>query len=92
MAAAVLGTIAELVLPVLLVLRLGGPLMILIFFFYNAIVAISYPFLWTPEGTASLDQHINWALLLAMLMTHGSGKWSLDAWLRRRFGHHLENT
>lgn len=87
--AAVLGTSAELILPVMLILGLGGRLTIFIFFIYNAIAVISYPFLWTQEGIAGLHQHIEWGLLLMLLMFHGSGKLSLDYWLRKRHGHHL---
>ncbi len=89
-AAAVLGTAAELILPILLVLGLGGRITIMIFFLYNIIAVISYNFLWTPEGWNGLAQHINWGLILALLMTHGPGKLSLDYWIRQRHGHHLE--
>ncbi len=88
--AAIIGTGAELVLPVLLVLGLGGRFCILLFFIYNAVAAISYPFLWTPEGQVGLDQHINWGLLIMMLMFHGSGKLSLDYLIRKYYGHHLK--
>lgn len=88
--AAILGTGAELILPFLLVIGLGGRIMILIFFIYNIVAVISYHFLWTPEGAAGLDQHINWGLLLALLMFHGPGKLSVDHWLRKRHGHYLE--
>jgi putative oxidoreductase len=88
--AAILGTTLELLLPILLVLGLGGRFVILIFFLYNAVCAISYPFLWTAAGAAGLSQHINWGLLLMMLMFHGSGKISLDYWIRERHGHHLD--
>lgn len=87
--AALIGTGAELVLPVLLVLGLGSRLSIVIFFIYNLVAVISYPHLWTPEGAAGLDMHINWGLLLALLMFHGPGKLSLDHWLRKRYGHLL---
>ncbi len=87
--AALLGTTAELVLPVLLVLGLGGRFCILIFFVYNAVAAISYPFLWTPQGSMGLQQHICWGLLLMMLMLHGSGRLSIDHWLHIRHRHHL---
>ena len=87
--AAVMGTAAELILPVLLVIGLGGRFVILIFFIYNAICAISYPFLWTAEGAAGLSQHINWALLLMLLMFHGSGKLSLDYLIHKLHGHHI---
>lgn len=89
-AAAVIATAAELILPILLVLGLGGRFVIFIFFVYNAVCAISYPFLWTAEGAAGLSQHINWALLLMLLMFHGSGKLSLDHWIRKIHGHHLK--
>ena len=88
--AAVIGTAAELILPVLLVLGLGGRFMILIFFVYNVVAAISYPFLWTAEGATGLAQHINWGLLLMLLMFHGPGKLSIDYLIRKMHGHHLE--
>lgn len=87
--AAVLGTSAELILPILLVLGLGGRFLIFIFFCYNAICAISYPFLWTSQGIAGLDQHISWGLLLMLMMFHGSGKFSLDYLIHQVHGHHL---
>ncbi len=88
--AAVIGTAAELILPILLVIGLGGRIMILIFFIYNGIAVISYEYLWTPEGGMGLVQHINWGLLLMLLMFHGPGKLSVDYWLRRRHAHHLK--
>jgi len=84
--AAILGTFAEIVLPILLVLGLGGRIMIMIFFIYNLIAVVSYDFLFTPEGTAGLAQHINWGLLLLLLMLHGPGKLSVDYWLRKKYG------
>ncbi|MCX7121185.1 MAG: DoxX family protein [Gammaproteobacteria bacterium] len=87
--AAVLGTGAELILPVLLVLGLGGRFLILLFFIYNLVAAVSYHFLWTPEGSMGLAQHVNWALLLMLLMFHGSGKISLDYLIHKIHGHHL---
>ena len=87
--AAVLGTAAELILPVLLVLGLGGRFMILILFIYNLVCAVSYSYLWTANGFAGLEEHINWALLLMLLMFHGSGKLSLDYLIHKIHGHHL---
>lgn len=87
--AAILGTGLELILPVLLVIGLGGRVIIFMLFIYNLVAVISYPFLWTPEGALGLDQHINWGLLLALLMFHGSGKLSVDHLLRKRYGHML---
>lgn len=76
--AAFIGTGAEIILSILLVLGLGGRISILIFFLYNAIVAASFPHLWTPEGAGGLAMHVSWGLLLALLMVHGPGKLSLD--------------
>lgn len=87
--AACLGTLCELILPILLVLGLGGRLFIFIFFIYNFICVISFNFLWTPAGHAGLEDHINWGLLLMMLMFHGSGKISLDYWIRKRMQKHF---
>ena len=88
--AAFLGTGAELILPILLVLGLGGRLTIAMFFVYNIVAVVSYPFLWTSQGTIGLYQHINWGLLLMLLMTHGPGTLSLDHLLLKKFGHHLK--
>lgn len=84
--AALLGTAAEIILPILLVLGLGGRISILIFFIYNAMAIISYPHLWTSEGAQGLAQHINWGLILALLMFHGPGKISLDYLITRKYG------
>ncbi len=80
---AVVGTGAELILSLLLVLGLGGRISILVFFLYNAIVAASFPHLWTPEGAGGLAMHVSWGLLLALLMVHGPGKISLDHLISR---------
>ena len=83
--AAYMGTAAELILPILLLAGLGSRISILIFFIYNLVCVISYNFLWTPQGTEGLDQHICWGLILAMLMFHGPGKISLDHLIAKRF-------
>lgn len=88
--AATLGTGLEIILPIMLIIGLGGRLMIALFFLYNVVAVISYPHLWTPEGGAGLIQHINWGMLLALLMFHGPGKLSCDAWLRRRYRRHFQ--
>lgn len=85
--AAYLGTAAELVLPILLILGLGGRFFIFVFFVYNVICVASFHFLWTAVGAAGLDDHINWGILLMLLMFHGSGRFSLDYLLHRKFGH-----
>lgn len=87
--AAVLGTAAEIILPILLILGLGGRLWIFCLFIYNIIAVISYPFLLTPDGAPGLAQHISWGMLLMLLMFHGPGKLSIDYWLHKRHGHHM---
>jgi putative oxidoreductase len=88
--AAYIGTGAEFVLPILLVLGLGGRITIFALFVYNLMCAISFHFLWTPAGAAGLNEHIVWGLLLMMLMFHGAGNLSLDYLIHRKYGHLLQ--
>ena len=84
--AAYLGTAAEIVFPILLVLGLGGRFFVFLFFIYNIVCVLSYHFLWTPVGSAGLDDHILWGLVLMLLMFHGLGRISLDYLIHRKFG------
>ena len=77
--AAVMGTSGELVLPVLLVLGLGGRFAALGLFCVNAVAVISLP----EIADAALAQHILWGCLLAGLALWGPGAWSLDRWVVR---------
>lgn len=79
--AAYLGTAAELVLPVFLVLGLGGRLAAAALFVFNVVAVISYPDL----GEVGLKDHQYWGLLLLVPLLHGPGKISIDHFLRRRF-------
>lgn len=72
--AAVMGTAGELVLPVLLVLGLGGRFAALGLFILNAVAVISL----TEIAPAALQQHIFWGALLAGLAIYGPGAWSLE--------------
>ena len=76
-AAALLGTVGELVLPVLLVLGLAGRLPALGLFVVNAVAVISL----SEIAPAALQQHVLWGTLLAGLAIYGAGPWSLDRWL-----------
>lgn len=87
--AAYLGTFAEFFLPVVLVLGFGGRFFVFLFFIYNIVCVLSFHFLWTPSGAAGLADHINWGLLLMMLMFYGSGRISLDHLLHKKYGHFL---
>jgi len=79
--AAVLGTAAELTLPVFLALGLGTRLAAAALFVFNIVAVISYPEL---EG-AGLEQHYVWGILLAVTIVHGPGLASLDRLVSRFF-------
>jgi len=79
--AAVLGTAAELTLPVFLAIGLGTRLAAAALFVFNIVAVISYPEL---EG-AGLDQHYVWGILLAVTLVHGPGLASLDRLVSRLF-------
>ena len=72
--AAVLGTGAELTLPLFLAFGLGARLAAAALFVFNIVAVVSYPEL---EG-AGLDQHYVWGILLAVTLAHGPGALSLD--------------
>lgn len=72
--AAVMGTAGELVLPVLLLLGLGGRFAALGLSVVNAVAVLSLQ----EIAPAALQQHIFWGSLLLALVLWGPGKWSLD--------------
>ena len=72
--AAFLGTGAEVLLPVLLVVGLGGRAAAAGLFVLNIVAVASVAEL--PE--AALQGHIFWGSLLAALALWGPGRWSLD--------------
>jgi len=78
--AALLGTAAELGLPLLLVAGLGTRLAALALFVFNIVAVISYPDL----SDAGLKDHMLWGALLLVLAVYGPGRYSLDRWLDRR--------
>jgi len=75
--AAVMGTAGELVLPVLLVLGLGGRFAALGLFVVNAVAVVSLQ----EIAPAALQQHVFWGSLLAGLAIYGPGAWSLERWV-----------
>jgi len=78
--AALLGTAAELVLPVLLVLGLFGRLAALALFVFNIVAVISL----AEIAEAALQQHVFWGSLALGLLLWGPGRWSVDALLGAR--------
>ncbi len=84
--AATLGTAGELLLPVLLLLGLGGRFAALGLSVVNVVAVISL----AEMAPAALQQHILWGALLAALALYGPGRWSLEQrvwpWLLQRTG------
>jgi putative oxidoreductase len=72
--AAAMGTAGELMLPVLLVLGLGGRFAALGLSVVNVVAIISL----SEIAPAALQQHITWGVILAFLALFGCGKWALD--------------
>lgn len=75
--AAMLGTVGELVLPVLLVLGVAGRFAALGLSVVNAVAVVSL----AEIAPAALQQHITWGVLLAALALYGCGPWSLARWV-----------
>jgi putative oxidoreductase len=80
--AAVMGTSAELGLPVLLLTGFGTRFAAAALFVFNIVAAISYPDL----SAAGLKDHVLWGALLLVLFFYGPGKLSVDHLLGRRLG------
>jgi len=78
--AAYMGTAAELVLPVLLVIGLAGRYAALALFVFNIVAAISYP----DISAMGLSQHYLWGMALLMLTLYGPGKWSMDHFICKK--------
>jgi putative oxidoreductase len=78
--AALLGTGAEVVLPVLLALGIGTRFAAIALFAFNIVAVISYPDL----SDAGLKDHILWGALLLVTLVYGPGKIAVDRWLERR--------
>jgi putative oxidoreductase len=75
--AAWLGTGGELLLPLLLVLGLGGRFAALGLSVMNVVAVLSL----AEIAPAALAGHQLWGALLAAVALCGAGRWSLDAWL-----------
>lgn len=78
--AAYLGTAAELILPIMILVGVGARLPALLLFIFNIIAVISYPDI-SPAG---VTQHILWGFMILAMMAHGPGKISLDYLLSRK--------
>lgn len=82
--AAVMGTVGELVFPVMLALGLGARFGALGLSFVNVMAVVSYwSFLQNAEP--ALAQHIFWGVLLLVTLLHGPGRISVDHLLCKRW-------
>lgn len=75
--AAVLGTAGEIVLPILLLLGLGGRFAALGLSVVNAMAVLAL----AEIAPAAFQQHILWGALLAGIAIYGPGPWSLERWV-----------
>lgn len=78
--AAYIGTGAELILPVLLLLGLGGRFAAIALFIFNIVAVISYPTL----NDAGKVWHYLWGLAFVLPILYGPGKLSIDHILRKK--------
>jgi putative oxidoreductase len=78
--AAYLGTAAELILPIFIVLGLFTQVNVLMLFAVNVVAVLSYPTLW--EG--GFYDHKMWGLMLFFIAFCGAGRVSIDYFLNRK--------
>jgi len=79
--AAYSATLAELILPVMLVIGLGGRLIPFALFIFNIVAAISYPDL----SAAGMQDHYIWGIMLLAIMANGNKTLSLDNFIINKF-------
>ncbi|MCY9874295.1 DoxX family protein [Vibrio barjaei] len=79
--AAYMGTAAELVLPVFMVLGLFTRPMAAILFVFNIIAVVSYPLLWEK----GFYDHQLWGLMILIVVVWGPGSISTDRLIRSKF-------
>jgi len=79
MAMALLDALAEIVLPILLVIGLGTRLSAVGLLIMTGVIQLV-----VPEGWANF--HLPWAALAVAIISLGPGALSLDHWIHQRFG------
>ena len=82
--AAVMGTMGELTLPILLFVGLLSRPAALGLLAVNLMAVISYPQLFKFECPAAINDHFYWGVLLLVIFAFGPGRVSLDRRLTRR--------
>jgi len=84
--AAYIGTLGELVFPVLIVLGLAGRLGAAGLFVVNVMAVASYLDLFGFECPAGINAHYYWGSMLLALIVFGPGRISLDEIILQRIG------
>ena len=84
--AAYIGTLGELVFPVLIVLGLAGRLGAAGLFVVNVMAVASYLDLFGFECPAGINAHYYWGSILLALIVFGPGRISLDEIILQRIG------
>ncbi len=79
--AAYLGTAAELILPVFLLIGLLSRPTAIALFIFNILAVLSYP----DISVAGVKDHMLWGMMLAVTFIHGPGKISMDYWMFKRY-------
>ena len=79
--AAYMSIVAELVLPILLVLGFATRMTAAALFVFNFVAVISYPTL----NAAGIAQHQLWGVMLLIPLLHGAGAISLDHFINKRY-------
>ena len=80
--AAASGTVAELVLPALLVAGLASRPTALALFVFNIVAVVSYP----DISDSGVKDHVLWGTMILVVLIFGSGRFSFDHWLKARLG------
>jgi putative oxidoreductase len=78
--AALMGTAAELSMPLLLALGLATRFGAFVLFIFNIVAVVSYAAL--PD--IAVKDHLLWGVLILVVLMFGPGKISLDHWLESR--------
>ena len=82
MLAAVSGTMAEMILPALLVAGIASRPTALALFVFNIVAVVSYP----DISAAGVQDHVLWGTMILVVAFFGAGRFSMDHWLKSRLG------
>jgi len=84
--AAISGTAAEIILPILLALGLFTRFSAIALFIFNIVAVYAYRSYLYEDGYAGLIQHFYWGFLMLIILFRGPGRLSLDYLLNQHLG------